>query len=290
MSRSTTRIQNLTRISTLDDTDVIPIGPGSKNRAKGITFEDFLTNIPGATQVGGNSLAAHEGLICSNPTGSTVDINATAVSVRDSSGSTLRLENINLTVDITASGENGLDTGSEASDTFYHYFTIFNPDTDTTSGLFSISPTAPTLPAGFTFFGLNGAIRNSNASVIRDMIQIGNLVITTDFQVLSAGSSTATTPPATVDLSSVIPTTAIKALVRLDIDNDSADTESEGFLFSTAASTFVSANIKNSDGSGGANSEMHISTTVQVHVPQTIFYSVVAASDNLDITVLGWEF
>ena len=245
--------------------------------------------IPGTIQVGGNSLAAHEGLVCSNPTVSTVDIDADAVSVRNSSGVTLRLENINLTVTISNSGANGLDTGSEAASTWYHYFTIYNPDTDTTAGLFSISPTAPTLPAGFTFFGLVGAIRNEGDSDFRNLIQVGNLVTIDDLQVLTAGSSTAPTPPATVDLSAIVPETAIKIVVNLHIDSDSGSASSEGFLFSIANVAFVAANIRNNDGSD-ANSEMHISTTVQIHVPQTTFYRVVQPADNLDINILGWEF
>lgn len=41
MARSNTRIQNLTRVSELADGDIIPIGPASGDRAKGITNEDF---------------------------------------------------------------------------------------------------------------------------------------------------------------------------------------------------------------------------------------------------------
>jgi len=38
MARDNTRIQNLTRVSALDDGDVIPTGPASGDVAKGITF------------------------------------------------------------------------------------------------------------------------------------------------------------------------------------------------------------------------------------------------------------
>ena len=43
----------------------------------------------------------------------------------------------------------GLDTGSIGDNT-YHCFAIFNPTTEVTDFLFSLSPTVPTLPAGFT--------------------------------------------------------------------------------------------------------------------------------------------
>lgn len=41
MGRSTTRIQSLTQVSTLDDDDILPTGPSSGDVAKGITFGNF---------------------------------------------------------------------------------------------------------------------------------------------------------------------------------------------------------------------------------------------------------
>ena len=41
MSRSNTRIQNLTRVTTLEALDIIPIGPASGDVAKGITKSDM---------------------------------------------------------------------------------------------------------------------------------------------------------------------------------------------------------------------------------------------------------
>lgn len=244
-------------------------------------------------QVGGNFIVAHENLICSNPSASTIDIDATAVSVRDSSGDTLRLTSINLTVDITVVGENGLDAGSEASSTFYHYFVIFNPDTLTTSGLFSLSPTAPALPLGFTFFGLVGAVFNDSGSNFDDIIQDGNLVTLDRFDgiVLSNGTSTATSPLASIDLSAHIPVTALKALVTLDVDANLADTPSQATLFATTETTFEVADIANG-GPPTASAEVHYSTSIHIRVPQTTFYriGVGAANSQFTLTVIGWEF
>lgn len=46
----------------------------------------------------------------------------------------------------------GLDTGTAVNGNWYHWFVIYNPTTDTTDVLFSLSPTAPTLPSGYTLF------------------------------------------------------------------------------------------------------------------------------------------
>lgn len=45
MARSTTRIPNLTKVTTLQDNDVIPVGPSDGDRAKGITSSDYTTQI-----------------------------------------------------------------------------------------------------------------------------------------------------------------------------------------------------------------------------------------------------
>ena len=48
------------------------------------------------------------------------------------------------------SGNGGLDTGAVAAGTVYHIFVIKNPTTNAVDILFSLSPSAPTMPSGFT--------------------------------------------------------------------------------------------------------------------------------------------
>ncbi len=242
----------------------------------------ILTN----QQVGNNALAPHESLVCSNPSVSTVDIDANAVLVRDSSNTTTRLDNINLTLDITASGINGLDTGSEATDTWYHYYVIFNPTTVVTQGLFSVSATSPTLPAGFTFFGLVGAVFNNSGSDFNDLIQIGNLVTIPEDQVLPSSTSTSVT---LLDLSDTIPVTAIEAIVNLEIRNSVANASSNGFLFATNAMTFQVAHIQNFGGPS-PNDETDYTTSIIIHEAQTTYHRVINIQTTLTISVHGWKF
>jgi len=70
------------------------------------------------------------------------------------------LTSINLTVDITNSGANGLDTGSEANSTWYYLYAIYDPTGDNTAGLLSVSATSPTLPGDYTKKRLVAAVRN----------------------------------------------------------------------------------------------------------------------------------
>lgn len=66
-----------------------------------------------------------------------------------------------LTVDLTASGAGGLNSGSlEASGVWYHVWVIYNPSTATAAGLFSLSAVDPTLPDGYTLKRRVGTVRN----------------------------------------------------------------------------------------------------------------------------------
>ena len=81
--------------------------------------------------------------------------------------------------------QGGLDTGAEASSTWYHVWLIRRPDTGVVDVLFSTSPTAPTMPANYTQKRLIGAFYNTSGSIIRPFIQRRNTFLWND---LSSGS------------------------------------------------------------------------------------------------------
>jgi len=78
-----------------------------------------------------------------------------------------------LTANITSSGAGGLDTGSEASNTWYYVYVIQNPTTGTVSVLISASPTSPTMPSGYTRKRRIGSFLNSSSGNIRPFAQGG---------------------------------------------------------------------------------------------------------------------
>lgn len=92
-----------------------------------------------------------------------VDIDADYLQVEE-----YNLSSVNLTVDITQSGANGLDTGSEAAHTWYSIWVIYNPTTSTTAGLLSTSEIAPTMPSGYTKKRMVGHVRNGASSNFND--------------------------------------------------------------------------------------------------------------------------
>jgi len=78
-----------------------------------------------------------------------------------------------ITVDMTVSGAGGLDTGSEASSTWYAVWAIGKNRESTTSGLLSLSGTTPTMPAGYQLKRLVGWVRNDGSGNFRKFSQRG---------------------------------------------------------------------------------------------------------------------
>jgi hypothetical protein len=76
-----------------------------------------------------------------------------------------------IVIDLSVSGKNGLDTGSELPNAWYNVFVILDPVTTEVAGLFSRS-TTPTLPPGFTKYKYVGVIRNAWGA-IRQFLQEG---------------------------------------------------------------------------------------------------------------------
>jgi hypothetical protein len=90
-------------------------------------------------------------------------------------------------MDITASGLNGLDTGGVAASTMYYIYVIYKPavyeaDGHTlttpgaTAGLLSLSSTAPTLPAGYTYQRRIGEVATDSFSDLVWYCRRGNNV------------------------------------------------------------------------------------------------------------------
>jgi len=95
-----------------------------------------------------------------------------------------------ITIDITASGVNGLDTGSEVALTWYYIYLI--DDGVTPAGLLSASPTSPVLPGLYTKKRLVGAVLNDGSSDFVEFHQQDKTVEPATF----AGGSYGGTPPA----------------------------------------------------------------------------------------------
>jgi hypothetical protein len=143
----------------------------------GVKFPDGTTQTTAASGSTGSILAGtfKNLIVKSNTTNPDyeVDITVDAISL-DNAGSIEVRTNLNLTADLSSSLANGLDTGSEANSTWYYLWVIYDGATD--AALLSLSPTAPTMPAGYTHKALVSAVWNDGSGDLRNFYQVGKHV------------------------------------------------------------------------------------------------------------------
>jgi len=81
-------------------------------------------------------------------------------------------------VNVSNVGANGRDEdgGGVHSSTIYYLYAIFNPSTEAVAGLFSLNATQPTLPSGYTVYGLIGFVETDvNAHFITPILSAEDL-------------------------------------------------------------------------------------------------------------------
>jgi hypothetical protein len=109
-----------------------------------------------------------------NATEKSVTLTADEAILQDSSGGSLRVANINTTADITNSGAFGLDVAPELTSTWFYIWLIGNSTGH--ASLISNSSTAPTLPSGYTYKGLFGAVFNDGSDNFEAFSQVNKVV------------------------------------------------------------------------------------------------------------------
>lgn len=209
-----------------------------------------------------------------------LDISADYIVVENSSNVALKLATWSLTVDITASGANGLDTGSEASNTWYFVWAIY--DGTNKRGLLSTSSTAPTMPGGYTYKALLGAWRNDGSSNFKVGRQVDNefFYLSQELVVNGGGPAVETS----IDVSAYVPTIA-KTYTFNGYSN---------YNCTTAGNFNGSVNLRVTSGvvyryftvhsgyqNGTVTSAVNANDTIVPNVSQTCYYiSVVGANLN----------
>jgi len=136
-----------------------------------------------------------------------------------------------LTASITSVGASGLDTGSEAADTWYAVHLIADSTSiNSPAALLSVSSHNPTLPVGYDKFRRVGWVRNDGGSDFLKFLQIWDAntkrvvydEIAATTRVLSGANATTFT---SVDLSSFIPVTSRNAMFLSEFETGSTGSE-----------------------------------------------------------------
>lgn len=225
-------------------------------------------------------LTNFENLIITRPSASTVSVFADKVVVRNSLGQAAVLENINLTLNLAASGINGLDTGAEAVSTGYFAWVIW--DGTTKAGLLSANIATPTMPTGYTHKGLVGGIYNNSSGNLVVTDQRGRFVSISQETVLSLGSATAVTG---VSLAAAIPPNVFRVILKVEVAALDAgatwgqvSSESSGGVQNSVAYLWVDAVSTPTVGTALA----------LLRTSQTVWYKVADVNTDLTIDVMGY--
>lgn len=221
------------------------------------------------------------------------DIDIAAGSAADSTGvATLRLASgitkrldANWTV---GTGSGGLDTGTAADGT-YHLFLIMRSDTGVVDVLFSLSATAPTMPANYDFKRRIGSIVRVSSAIVA-FYQFGDEFYlknrSTEFNG-DTGTTAAVTLALRVPTGLVLQARILAGLRRTNgsgliymavsplTENDNAP----------SSSFYTLAALVESD-RGNASTEMQIMTNT---LGQIRFRTTAAANTPVDIWTIGWR-
>lgn len=127
------------------------------------------TFIPAVQPIAGG----YKNLVITATGNATATLTADALTLEDTTGRAYRARAVSLALNMATSGANGLDTGAETANTWYSLWAIYNPTTNTLACLASISATAPTMPAGYTYKARFGWLRNDASANLWRTIQKG---------------------------------------------------------------------------------------------------------------------
>lgn len=213
-----------------------------------------------------------------------LDVAGTAAIVEDASGFVRRVGAFAFTIDITASGVNGLDTGTEAANTWYHIWLIF--DGTNARGLLSTSSTAPTMPTGYTHRCYLGAIRNNASSDFLRISQRGGRVNYSGSTLPIIYDGSTTNGMNSTSVAAFFPPTAARMTITIAGDARSA----AGIVNSTWQLESYSWH-----GNSGATASFGIIptsrdgwTTHTISYGATLYYWISATAGS--VIANGWEF
>jgi hypothetical protein len=119
-----------------------------------------------------------------------------------------------LTIDLTVSGRGGLDSGSEASSTWYYAYLVPNSAGDGLSALCSVNDPS-TGPTGYSTWRYVGAFRNNGSSNIVDFVQQGNTFQYKEWVSVFGSTLAPDSSPASISLATQVPVTANKIMHML---------------------------------------------------------------------------
>lgn len=229
---------------------------------------------------------------------------ANAFTLQDASGNVVRRTSLNCTADSAVAGAGGLDTGSFTVSTWYSYWFIYNPATNTDSCLLSTASAfgSLTLPSGYTFGARAGWNRTiAAAAQFNRILQKGDrtqyvvsATVTTalpriaDTAAGAVGNTTAGTYIA-VPVGNYVPTTA-KSIIGICSQIGNATNQrtiiAPNNLYGASSSTTLGPPVMCTD---FADANGGINMIFNMALESTNIYWAASAANSGFIYALGWE-
>lgn len=190
-------------------------------------------------------------------------------------------------------GNGGLDTGAIANSTWYHFFQISKTD-GTTDVLISLSSSAPTMPAGYSYKRRIGSGKTNGSGQWESFTQTGDYFRLTT-SVLDVNTTNPGTAAVTVTLGSVPSGVKVKALYNAHLRSQTS-TDLAVYLSDLDASDQAPVNSRTStpavpsatfcNTAGGAQMQVETMTNVSAQIRYRLTAS--GAADTFGIITLGW--
>jgi hypothetical protein len=157
-----------------------------------------------------------------------VDVSAKEIILQDDNFNSFRITEVDLTLDITTNGANGLDSGTESNYRWYYVWIIAKTD-GSVAGIFSSSSDNPTIPANYVYRGFAGAVHNCRNSGydFGPIKQVGNTVARNAVAVINSGTATI---PTLMNCSGALPEKAVIAMGDITLNIASGGGRGAGWL------------------------------------------------------------
>jgi hypothetical protein len=251
---------------------------GGEIQAGGVYFAVYNATLDGFVVINvpdipkpRSGLQEAKNLYIENDGVSTVTITAEELFVGTTADQLVRLLSVSTSVDLSVSGDGGMDTGTEPASKILYLHVIFNSTSGAVSAVASLDRYHPTVPAGYDYKVYVGAVKNDGSSNLILSRQWGkDTYITGSSYTLSTGAGLNQARNMTDRISS----TAYSARIR--VGNQSFDT------------TYVS--IGTFEGTVHARASNGNAITAEIPVnpaTHTLYYS---STDILgDAVILGWS-
>ncbi len=206
---------------------------------------------------------------------------------------------LSVTLDITQSGANGLDAGTEEADTFYNVFVISgtsgvagllsksNPPTGSGYDAFELDPAPVSLPSGYDAYEWVGAVKNNTNGNLDEFIQWDRFVDCPQNSVLSKQDETNF---ATFDLSKVVPPSA-KAVLLQQVYWKKSGTGNVCVTLTESGTGTTAGNSSRTTCTPDSSSIWNrgIMPYINLSGPQELSYRV-SSGGECSINIAGWRY